>query len=388
MGAFLQFALLFVCWLAALATLLIFLESWFALSNTGRFTGRRASGAYGVISIFVPMHGSQEKVERTIRSIFGQSYPFIELLLIHSEEHADFARLATEFRKARSHIPVRIVQTPFGIQSAQDRIRALEHAQPSSHGRWIVILDCDVTLDRFAIESSVEFAGSNEISALSLRPGVQCQSAVQRIIAPSMEQLAQTVRIGNRRHEKRRPMTLESAFLLINREAFSVVNQINRMPGILNEAGWSVWSYQVEGLRTFEGDGSRWMWRDADVRSWSSDTASDSGLPGGRHSAGFVIGSTVMGMAAVVGLAFGFTHRIDNFVGASILAFSSVSYLLMAINYFLFARRLHAPAWFAPMWFLSYLPAAVLSLIELNRATRMAAGSEQVQKAHQTSKHK
>jgi len=67
MGSVLQFTLLFVCWLAALATLLVFLESWFGLSGRGRFTVRRASGAYGVISVFVPMHGSSAKVARAVR---------------------------------------------------------------------------------------------------------------------------------------------------------------------------------------------------------------------------------------------------------------------------------------------------------------------------------
>ena len=49
MGSLLQFGLLFVCWLAALATLLIFLETWFGISGRNRFMARRASGAYGVI---------------------------------------------------------------------------------------------------------------------------------------------------------------------------------------------------------------------------------------------------------------------------------------------------------------------------------------------------
>ena len=74
---FLQFVFLFVCWLSALATLLVFLESWFAFSGRSRFTARRASGTYGVISVFVPMHGNVAKLEGTIRSILGQSYPFI-----------------------------------------------------------------------------------------------------------------------------------------------------------------------------------------------------------------------------------------------------------------------------------------------------------------------
>ena len=55
MGSLLQFALLFVCWLAALATLLIFLETWFGISGRNRVLARRSSGAYGMITVFVPM---------------------------------------------------------------------------------------------------------------------------------------------------------------------------------------------------------------------------------------------------------------------------------------------------------------------------------------------
>src|SRR5256885_2204147 len=53
MGAWFQFPLLFLCWLAALATLLVFLETWFGLSGRrvqtrfpekpGGSPGRRAS---------------------------------------------------------------------------------------------------------------------------------------------------------------------------------------------------------------------------------------------------------------------------------------------------------------------------------------------------------
>src|SRR5512138_91887 len=108
MGALLQFSLLFVCWLAALATLLVFLETWFGLSGRNRFLARRASGAYGVISVFVPMYGEVGKVERVIRSILDQSYPFIELVLIYCEENQQFDRIVKQFRAARSHIPIRV----------------------------------------------------------------------------------------------------------------------------------------------------------------------------------------------------------------------------------------------------------------------------------------
>src|SRR6185436_21190426 len=103
-----------------------------------------------------------------------------------------------------------------------------------ARGRWFVIMEADVILDRFAVETAVEFSGSNEVSALVLRPGIRCRSILQKIIAPSMEHLLQMVRIATRRREKRRSIDFDSPFIAINREAFDVVNKINRMPGILN----------------------------------------------------------------------------------------------------------------------------------------------------------
>jgi glycosyltransferase involved in cell wall biosynthesis len=378
MGSLFQFSLLFVCWLGALATLLVFLETWFGLSGRNRFFARRASGAYGVISVFVPMYGEAGKVERAIRAILEQSYPFIELVLIYCDEERRFGQIVKQFRSVRSHIPIRPVPTSFSIDGHNERIRALEQALAVARGRWFVILDPEVILDRFAVETGVEFAGSNEISVLALRPGIRCRSFVQKVIAPSMEHLLQMVRIANRRREKRRTADFESPFFIVNREAFDVVNKINRMPGVLNDAAWSMWGYQVEGLRTFEADGSRWMWRDADVRSWSSSI--DPERRYGTASASFVIGSAIMALLSIAGIAFGLIRGIGNFAGASILAFSAVSYMLMCVSYFLFARRLRAAAWFAPLWIVGHLPAAVLTLVEMRRITRSHAKEVEVQK--------
>ena len=187
-----------------------------------------------------------------------------------------------------------------------------------------------------------------------------------------MEHILQMVRIANRRRERRKGMEFESSFLLLNREAFDVISKINRMPGILNDAPWNLWGYQVDGLRTFSSDGSRWMWRDANVRSWSSTV--DPERRYGASASSFVIGSSVMAILSVVGTIFGIVHGVDNFAGASILAFSGVSYLLMWMSYFLFARRLRAAGWFAPFWVLSYIPAAVLTLLEIHRVRTASGG--------------
>jgi hypothetical protein len=248
------------------------------------------------------------------------------------------------------------------------RIRALDQAQAGVHGRWWVVLRPDVLLDRFAIESAVEFAGSNDIAALSLCPGMQCTSPLDRMIAPSMEYLAQVTSAARTRKKNEGLSGAMPAFLLLNRETFEAVNRMNRMPGILNEAGWNLWSYQVEGLRTFEGDGSQSMWREARVTSWTSP--SDAGRKYGMREAGLVAANALLALVAVGGVGLGLMRRIDGFSGASILAFSSISYALMAISYFLYARRLRAMEWLAPAWFVPHLSATVLTLLDIRRRVR------------------
>jgi hypothetical protein len=114
------------------------------------------------------------------------------------------------------------------------------------------------------------------------------------------------------------------------------------------------------------------MWRDGELKSWSSDTEPEQNYS--SRSANFVIGSAIIAALTVFGLVFGFIHRAENFAGTSIFAFSALSYSLMTISHFLFARRLRAGSWLAPVWFLSYFPAVVLTVSEIRRIARLRTG--------------
>src|SRR5262249_61131877 len=97
---------------------------------------------------------------------------FIEHLLIYCEEDPHLETLINQFRSARSHIPIRVVPTSFAIDEHNERIRALDQAQAVARGRWFVIMDPDVLLDRFAVEMAVEFAGLNEKFVFFFCPGI------------------------------------------------------------------------------------------------------------------------------------------------------------------------------------------------------------------------
>ena len=210
-----QCLLLSFCWIASLR---FFYSSWRAGSayrRRDRFVARRASGAYGICSVFLIMRGPAPEIERTVRSIFGQSYPFLELFLIFPDDDAVCSALAQEFRAARTHAAVRLVPV-------LHRRGNCSRPHPRSGTRAALgqraLVRCrrgGVVLDQFAVEASMEFAGTGEVSALALRPGTQASSFFHRVLAPSMEYLFQMMRVVERRRAPRtRQMNLEAPYLL------------------------------------------------------------------------------------------------------------------------------------------------------------------------------
>lgn len=363
-----QIAFLIVCWITALVTLVIFLEGWFALTHRSRLSAARSSGDSGPVTVLVPFQNDPDTLRRTIRSILGQSYPFVELVLIYSEAGHGHGMVAREFSAARSPVSVRPLKVSFRLDSAANRIRALEQAKPVVRGSWILVVDSDVALEPHAIESALEFARDQDITALGLTPGVECRSFVQKLVGPSLEWFVRMMRVVDRGRERSSRVHPAAAFMLFHGDTHSVINRMNRMPGILNESGWTLWSYRVEGLRTFYGDGSGWIFRDATPRSLFSRIQSGSAVHGGRRTTAFLVGSGAIAVVSVLGVLVGLSGPAGSLVTHGILYLSAFSYSLMATSYFFYARRLKAAAWFAPFWFLAHGWALLLVVAELGRS--------------------
>jgi hypothetical protein len=365
-GGPLHYVLLFVCWLSALVTLIVFLESWFALTRRSRLATIRSTRTQGVVSVLVPLARADEAGRRCLQSILDQSYPFMELLILHDVNEQGCIDLAEELSALHSHVPVRPIPVPFSITDDTARIRALEHAQSSVRGSWILVLESDLILNPQAVESALEFSESEEIVAVALFPGVECRSLWQKLLAPSLEWFARMISVVDRGREKSdRLGDVSAPFLLVHGQTHAVVSKMNRLPGVLNESGWSASSFRVEGLKTFQGDGSGWIAREATTRSLMSRLEAGSNSRG--RVVGFVFSSLVISVVSVAGIVFGLLAGQEGFTGPGILYFSAFSYGLMATSYFFYSRQLGAATWFAPFWFLSHSMALLLTLLELRQ---------------------
>ncbi len=227
------------------------------------------------------------------------------------------------------------------------------------------MLDSDVVLNQYTVESALEFSATENIRAVALSPGIECRSLGQKLLAPSLEWFVRMISVVDRGREKSTRLSLSAPFLLLHGHTHAVINKMDKLPGILNESGWTLWSYRVEGLKTFQGDGSGWIAREATIRAMMSS------LNAGQLSAGrvveFVLGSAVISVVSVIGILFGIFAGQGGFSSMGILYFSAFSYSLMATSYFCYSRRLGAATWFAPFWFFSHAMALLLTLVELQR---------------------
>ena len=374
-----QYLLLFVCWISALVTLVIFLESWFALTRRSRLATVRSTNSHGVLSVLVPLAGRADSARRCLRSILDQSYPFIELTLIYDEKDPAFAGLARDFAGLRSNVPVRLIPVGFSIDDETSRIRALDHAQSSIRGSWILVVESDVILDPRAVESALEFSGTEDVMAVALSPGVECRSLWQKLLAPSLEWFVRMILVVDRGREKSSRLNLTAPFLLLHAHTHALINRMDKLPGILNESGWTVWSYRVEGQKTFQGDGSGWISREATTKGTLSSL--NLGPLGVGRVVAFVLGSAVISAVSVIGVLFGIVAGWDGFSTMGIFYFSAFSYSLMATSFFCYARRLGAAAWFAPFWLFSHAMALLLILLEL-RASVPAIPGVNISKRH------
>lgn len=365
-AASLEYVFLFVCWISALLTLVVFLESWFALSRRSRLATIRSTGTRGVVSVIVPLKEVDQACRRCLQSVLDQSYPFMELLVVYHQNHSPSVEIAREYAALPSHVPVIAIPLPFAIDSEAARIQALDQCRTRIRGSWILVLDPDVVLDMYAVESALEFSGSEEMSAVALSPGIECRSVWQKLLAPSLEWFVRMISVVDRGRERSGSPGGPAAFLLLHGQTHAVINKMNRMPGILNESGWTAWSFKVEGLRTFEGDGSGWIARAATIRSMMSRLDGGSATEG--RMLGFALGSAFIAVVSVAGIAFGLSASGEGFSGPGILYFSAFSYGLMATSHFVYSRRLGAAVWFAPLWFVSHALALILTLMELRRA--------------------
>jgi hypothetical protein len=303
--------------------------------------------------------------------VLEQSYPLVELFLVYSELDREHVALVREC--SARHPGVRAVRVPFRLENETDRIRAFDQIRPTFDGSWVLVLDSDVVLDAHAVESALAFVRERDITALGLVPGVEWSTLAQRLVAPSLEWFVRMMGVVDRGRETGGRIPPSTAFMLFHGDTHSVINRMNRMPGILNESGWTLWSYRIEGFRTFQGDGSGWVFREATPRSLLSQVPARHAVYAGRRTAAFLAGSAAIALVSVPGLLFGLASGSGGLVSQGILYLAAFSYSLMATSYYFYSRRLRAAAWFAPLWFVTHFWALLLVVLELGRAGPPAA---------------
>ena len=97
------------------------------------------------ISIIVPIYNAGEYIEQCIKSILANPEKDIEILLIDDGSTDNSPRICKKLLEKDSRV-VYIRQENKGVSSARN------HGLKAAHGKWILFVDADDTIDSNSIE--------------------------------------------------------------------------------------------------------------------------------------------------------------------------------------------------------------------------------------------
>ena len=135
--------------LMPLHALIIFIVGWFFFKNksTGEITGE-------LVSIIVPVYNQEKLIGKVIDAVFESTYPNIEVIAV---DDGSKDKTLTILRALTEKYPnLRVIQKPNGGKRT-----AVAAGFYASHGKYIVLIDSDSIVNKYAIEEIMKTFSAN-----------------------------------------------------------------------------------------------------------------------------------------------------------------------------------------------------------------------------------
>lgn len=116
-----------------------------------------------LVSVVIPIFNKQQYLEKCLNSVFGQSYPEIEVIVV--DDCSTDASAVKLNRLIMSHPECRIVTNRRNEGQLQSRYTGLAHAQ----GKYTVFVDADDWMEPNSISRMVEMMESLDVDMVQMR---------------------------------------------------------------------------------------------------------------------------------------------------------------------------------------------------------------------------
>ena len=116
--------------------------------------------SFGLISVVIPAYNAEKTIEKTIRSVIGQTYSDIEVLIVDDSSQDGTVKKAASYAKRDNRIKVFQNKSNMGV--AWTRNRGVKEAK----GEWIAFLDSDDTWEPSKLEKQTDILQKNPLCPL------------------------------------------------------------------------------------------------------------------------------------------------------------------------------------------------------------------------------
>jgi chlorobactene glucosyltransferase len=135
-----------------------------------------------LVSAILPAKDEESHLAGCLRSVSGQSYPNLEILVVDDRSTDRTEAIARELACLDQRIRVlKIEHLPSGWTG---KTHALWFAAEKARGQWLWFLDADTLHAPESLAIMMEFARSHQASLVSLLPELRCETFWERVVQP------------------------------------------------------------------------------------------------------------------------------------------------------------------------------------------------------------
>ncbi len=171
------------------------------------------------ISIIVPARNEEANLPCLLTSLVHQNYPRYEVIVVDDASTDNTAAIVQEYAED----DVRLVSIDGPPEGWTGKNYACWMGAGYACYPWLLFVDADTELASFALSSTIHFATTHSINALSLFPQQRCETFWERLLLPFAYQ-QYFIGINAQVNKSDGPALANGQYLFIHRNAYEQVN--------------------------------------------------------------------------------------------------------------------------------------------------------------------
>jgi chlorobactene glucosyltransferase len=137
-----------------------------------------------LVSIVVPARNEELTIERCVRSLLGQTYPHLEVIVVDDRSTDRTAEILA--RLAESDSRLRVMTGRPLPEGWVGKCWALQQGAAEAQGEWLLLVDADTHHQPPMLASAVAFAAERGTDLLTLGPHQELQTVAERALLPAI----------------------------------------------------------------------------------------------------------------------------------------------------------------------------------------------------------